>query len=59
MHANIGVWTDTHMLEHVHMQAHTVVGEHLEYIFGCNKYIEGLLVFYSKLTSLQDQVGPT
>lgn len=34
---------DTHMLMHVHMQAHTVVGEHLEYIFGCNKYIEGLL----------------
>lgn len=44
------------MLRHVHMQAHTVVGQHLEYIFGCNKYIEGLL-FYSKLTSPQDQVG--
>lgn len=58
MHANIRVWTDTHMLGHVHMQAHTVV-EHLEYIFGCNKYIEGLLVFYSKLTSPQVQVGPT
>ena len=39
MHANIRVWTDTHVLRHVHMQAHTVVGEHLEYIFGCNKYI--------------------
>lgn len=43
MHANIRVWAYTHVLMHVHMQAHTVVGEHLEYIFGCNKYIEGLL----------------
>lgn len=32
-----------HTHAHVYMQAHTVVGEHLEYIFGCNKYIEGLL----------------